>query len=510
MRNTALLIAIGLLSACDNAPVIDVAGESLVGQYVEDGRVAAFLGVPFADPPVGALRWRAPQPVSTKRAKRRVREFAPACMQTMRILDWYRSMAVQFGGSEDYYEDLEVSEDCLYLNIWTAALETDRKLPVMVWIHGGSNKSGWSYEPNYHGHKLAQEGVVVVSVAYRQGVFGFLSHPEMPAAEPAANFALWDIVAALRWIRLHIAEFGGDPERVTLFGESAGAQNILALMFADAADGLFHRAVLQSTAGFGLRRMSTLRDEQMRGLGLAAALGLPEEGSLAALRQVPADRVLDVYTETFPDHYHAPATDGQLLRNPTWESLHRDDWRGRELIIGTNDHEWYSSIPESLHWEDVDYGSAVDIVRDEADPRRAMDRLRTAATMLCPSQHAAALANTRGAKAHMYHFTRVREDAAGKSLGAYHGAEYPYVFGTHDAYMTTSGADLELQAVMQRYWTQFAASGNPNSGHTPDWPRFERPELLVQELGDRVFTKSAPEPELCARFEDWLTTRATD
>ena len=260
MRKFIAVLALLTLTGCDSAPIVNVDGEVLSGMYVEGGKVAAFLGVPFAEPPVGDLRWRAPQALATKVERREVTEFAPACMQTMRILDWYRWMAEQFGDSADYYDDLEVSEDCLYLNIWTPTLAADTNLPVMVWIHGGSNKSGWSYERNYYGHKLAQEGVVVVSVAYRQGPFGFLSLSDLPDDEPRANFGYWDLIASLQWLQDNIIEFGGDPDRVTLFGESAGAENVLVLMFADAADGLFHRGIMQSSAGFGLVRMSTLAD----------------------------------------------------------------------------------------------------------------------------------------------------------------------------------------------------------------------------------------------------------
>ena len=510
-----LVLTFILLTGCgSSAPAVSVNGEMLTGKYIEDGKVAAFLGVPFAEPPVGTLRWRAPQPVVTKLKERPVREFAPACMQTMRILDWYRWMAEQFGASPDYYEDLEISEDCLYLNVWTPTLEPDAKLPVMVWIHGGSNKSGWSYEKNYHGDKLAQEDVVVVSVAYRQGVFGFLSHPELPDNEPQANFGYWDLVASLEWIRDNVKEFGGDPERVTLFGESAGAANILTLMFAPAADGLFHRGILQSSAGFGIKRMSTLDEEQRRGLGLAEALGMTADNSLAAMRAVPAEQVLDVYTATYPDYYHSPAIDGQLLFRSTWESVHTEGFAGRQLILGSNYHEYYSSTAEDTTWDDVsrkgadliegiDYEAALEIVRSEADPRRAMDRLITAASMLCASQHVAATMTANRHDAWMYHFTRTREDEVGQALGAYHGSEYPYVFGMHDAYMTTNETDLALEEIVQQYWVRFAATGNPNGSSTPDWPRFEAPSFRVQELGDEVLSKPAPEAELCGLFEEW-------
>lgn len=507
------------VSACDRAPVVDAGGEALHGKYVEDGKVAAFLGVPFAEPPVGDLRWRAPQPLSNSVTKRIVTGFAPACMQSMRILDWYRSMAEQFGGSADYYEDLQVSEDCLYLNVWTPSLQSDANLPVMVWVHGGSNKSGWSYELNYHGHKLAQQNVVVVSVGYRQGVFGFLSHPELPRDEPVANFAYWDLLASLQWIQDNIGQFGGDPTRVTMFGESAGAENILALLAIDQTRDVLHRGVAQSTAGFGLTRMSTLAEEEARAAGLADALGLPASNNLAELRAVPADQLLAIYDETFADHYHSPAIDGQLLLESTWRSIKGGALFGRELIIGTNDHEWYASVAEDTTWDDVakrssnltkgmDYESALDIVRDEQDPRRALDRLRTASSMLCPSMHVAASVNNAGGNAWMYHFTRTPEGRNGVSLGAYHGAEYAYVFDTHDPYFALNDKDRVLQRVMQDYWANFARSGNPNGDGVTEWPRHAAPDFDVQELGDEVFAKTSPEPELCALFEDGLAGRA--
>ena len=270
MLKTLTVFSFLLLLGCDRAPGVEVDGEILLGKYVEDGTIAAFLGVPFAEPPTGDLRWRSPQPLKNRVSRRTVVDFAAACMQTMRILDWYRYMAETFGGSRDYYRDLEISEDCLYLNVWTPTLKHDASLPVMVWVHGGSNRSGWSYEPNYHGHKLAREDVVVVSVAYRVGAFGFLSHDEIPPDDAVANFALWDLIASLQWVQQNIAKFGGDPGRVTMFGESSGAENILALMFAAGTDGLFHRAILESTAGYGLRRSPSLADEQQRGRDLAA------------------------------------------------------------------------------------------------------------------------------------------------------------------------------------------------------------------------------------------------
>lgn len=509
-----LLLACTLaIAACERAPLVEVNGETLQGMYVEDTGVAAFLGVPFAEPPVGELRWRAPQALSSRVAKRMVTEFAPACMQTMRILDWYRWLAEQLGGSGDYYADLQVSEDCLYLNIWTPTLAADAKLPVMIWVHGGSNKSGWSYEPNYHGHNLALQDVVVISIAYRQGVFGFLSHPELPRDEPVANFALWDMLAALNWVNEHAEKFGGDPGRVTMFGESAGAENILALMATNKVDGVLHRGVTQSTAGFGKDRMSTLADEEARAAGLAAALELPAADNLAALRAVPAEEILAAYTEAFPDYYHSPAIDEQLFEVPIWALIEGDALHGRELIIGSNDDEWYASTAEDTDWNDVadqagklfekaDPELVLAAVQDEPDPRRALDRLRTATSMLCSSQQVAARVNAAGGSAWMYHFTRAPVGINGLTQRAYHGAEYPYIFATRDPYFQESEIDAALQQAMQSYWVNFAKRGDPNGERLTDWPRFAPPDFPVQELGDEVFTKSAPEPELCALYAE--------
>ncbi|MDJ0812264.1 MAG: carboxylesterase family protein [Woeseiaceae bacterium] len=506
MRALLASILLLLLAGCSKAPQVSVDGELLVGQY--EGAVAAFRGIPFADPPVGELRWKAPQPPASRAERRDASEFAPACMQTMRILDWYRYMAETFGASRDYHADLDVSEDCLYLNVWTRSLNPDARLPVMVWIHGGSNKSGWSYEDNYRGHVLASQNVVVVSVAYRHGLFGFLSHPDLATADATANFGLWDLVAALQWIQENIEIFGGDPDRVTLFGESAGAQNILALMMSEPARDLFHRGILQSNATFGLS-MHGLGEEMQRGAALAELVGA---GSMDELRKIDAARLLDVYTENFDDYYHLAAIDQQLIHRSTWDSILNGGFGDHEIMIGTNRDEWLDSVGD-VSGADVEETAAkhpqiggIDAlpwVAGETDPRRAMDRLVTAAEMVCPSQSLAARRTASGGKAWVYWFTRQRQDAGGEKVGVYHGAEYPYIFGVHDDYMTTTDDDRRLSALMQRYWINFATSGNPNGHGLHEWPLFARPGPQMQELGDTVRAVPAIEPEMCAAFERW-------
>jgi len=490
---------------------VDVDGESLSGAQDALGNLA-FKGVPYAEPPVGELRWQKPQPLQTKQAERDATEFAPACMQSMRILEWYRGLAETFGASPDVFGDLVTSEDCLYLNIWTPDLHPAAPLPVMVYVHGGSNVSGWSYEPNYQGSVLAGQGVVVVSIAYRLGVFGFFSHPE--AAD--ANFGLWDQLAALEWVQRHIARFGGDPNHVTLFGESAGAQDALALLTSSRAQGLFQRAILQSTAGFGIGSKSepSLADERGRGMATAALFGYEGAGSLDKLRQVPAAILLRTYEDAMAGYYHSPAIDNALLREPVWRAIVADHLAKIPIIIGTNADEWYASTPADAGPETVreriaasaylNSPLALQVIEPEGDPREALDRIDSAEFMLCPSQSLAARLTARRGNAWVYYFARIRDGAAGATVRAYHGAELPYVFGTHDPWMVTTEADLRLSRQMMAYWTRFAATGNPNADDLPHWSPFAEADGPVMVFADETAESPPQEAVLCSIFRQSL------
>jgi para-nitrobenzyl esterase len=491
---------------------LEVAGEKLVGQQIEGTDISVFRGIPFAEPPTGDLRWQAPQPLHNKLATRDATQFAPACMQQMGILEWYRDMAEWFGSTRDEFGDLAVSEDCLYLNIWTPNLDDSAELPVMVYIHGGSNDSGWAYEPDYHGHVLAERGVVLVSIAYRLGVFGFFAHPEIEG-EAQANFGLWDQVAALEWIQENIARFGGDPDRVTIFGESAGAQDVLALMTSPVTDELFHGGIMQSNAGFGLgqRTAASLGIEQQRGVETAKVFGFEGPGSLAKLKAVPADELLQKYTDAFPSYYHAPAVDGVVVDKSIWETIDKGELGNRPFIIGNNDDEWHDLIPADADAAALDrtFISSTYIntdeakahIADEASYRRAIDRVATANGMTCPTQYLAA----RYDSAWVYHFTRIREGKGGEKLRAYHGAELPYTFGTHPSWMPTTDVDRVLTDQILGYWTAFAATGNPNAEGLPKWPTFMPNGKQVMEFGDAAQVKDAPEPVLCRIFWQSVT-----
>ena len=512
MSKRALLAVVSfLVTACapPPAPTVTAGGEQLVGTRADNG-ILVFRGIPFAEPPVGNLRWQKPRPHTPMAEARDATSFAPACMQAPRILEWYRDLAETFGASRDVFADLEVSEDCLYLNVWTPSTQPRQKLPVVVYVHGGSNSSGWSYEPNYHGHALATRDVVVVSIAYRLGVFGFFSHPELDHA----NYGLWDQVLALEWIRDNIAAFGGDPARVMLFGESAGAQNVLALMASDLAKPLFHSAALQSTAGFGIGRRGspTLADEQARGEQLATRFGFDGPGSLGPLRALPADELFRQYDEQFDGYYHSPAVDGELLRNPVWDVIIDGELSPIPFIIGSNADEWYSSTPSDVMSDDLpdrvaekrflNSDDALAEIIIEEDPREAIDRLDSAEYMLCPSQSLAAMQTALNGNAWFYHFSRVRDGDAGAAVRAYHGAELPYVFGTHDTWMTTTDRDRSLARQMMRYWVNLATHGDPNDERLSYWPPFTSPDGAAMIFGDTTDTGPPPEPVLCQLFDE--------
>jgi para-nitrobenzyl esterase len=505
-----LLTAIRVVAA--EAPLVRVNNEQLQGLWTDESKaVAVFKGVPFAAPPTGALRWRAPQPHQPREGVQPAQAFAPGCMQDSHIIDWYADVAKVFGsGADATARPNGVSEDCLYLNVWTPNPAGDAKLPVMIWFHGGSNKGGWSYEPNYIGANLAQKGVVVVTVTYRLGPFGFFAHPALTATDDdqaVANFGWLDQLAALKWNHAHIAAFGGDPDNVTAMGESSGAGDLANMLGTEIAAGVYQRAIAQSPAA-NLVERSSLNDERRNGARLAEELGIAnDDDAIEKLRQVPAEQILVASEQILPGHYFEVVVDDVTFRQAPLETLRRKKNIGIDLLIGTNKDEWYMYYAEDTDWDDVDQWlednapSAAErlLVRvaDETDPRRALDRLETAKNMLCPNRRAAARITAAGGRVWFYHFTRQRRGAGGDKLGAYHGAEIPYVFDTHDAWLPTTSIDRRLTDAVMDYWVQFARSGDPNLPGRPQWPQYRHDRPVVLELGDNIRVIPPVDAELC-------------
>lgn len=482
--------------------------------------IAVFRGIPFAQAPIGALRWQAPQAHIPRPGPQDATEFADACMQGPHIVDWYKDLVVAFERDPAVVQSPPFSEDCLYLNIWTPALNVastqapkadTKKLPVMVWIHGGSNKGGWAYEPNYLGHALAQQQVVVVSIAYRLGVFGFFAHPQLSQQQAiSANFGLLDQIAALKWIQQHIHAFGGDAQNITVFGESAGAANIAYLIASPLAKGLFQRAIHQS-AGFQMAAHNSRVAEEPLGVALATELNIdPHKPAIEQLRAIDAQQLLAATEKAYAGHYFAPLIDQHVLQDEPLQTFATQQQNSVSLMIGSNAHEWYMYLDEATDHDAVnDYIDAntepagqlalKQWAQQQADPRLALDRLTTAREMLCPSYYMAARVAENN-RSWVYFFSQQRAGKGGAALKAYHGAEIAYVFDTHDDWLPTSKSDQALTTLMVQYWSNFAKSGDPNGDKLPDWPQYTDRSAAAMELGNNVGAIPLPEPLLC----QWL------
>ncbi len=447
-----------------------------------NGGVAVFKGLPYAAAPVGALRWRAPQSASAWSGTRDATRFGPACIQK-------RGPSLEGGG-----EVGPTSEDCLSVNVWTPRAEPGAALPVMVWIHGGAFVIGSGSLPFTDGTALARRGVVVVSFNYRLGPLGFVVHPalerEGASPPPAANFGLQDQIAALRWVQRHIAPFGGDPKRVTIFGESAGAQSVLALMASPPARGLFQQAIAQSPYGLPSH---TREKARATGIKLANALGLPgARASAAQLRAVPAERFT---TLEDPKLTLAPSPvigDAVLPR-----SLIATFRAGRQakvpLVIGSNSDEASVATAFGISGDAVirQLGAAKLFVtphypdlKDETELGRQVVR----DAVFGAFARRISVLNAPHAPTWRYYFSRRAEGVAATQPGVPHGGEIAVVFGTGDTCGCTAApwteADRAASQQVAERWVAFARTGRPDAADGPRWPRDGRLAGTVLEFGD--------------------------
>lgn len=504
------LIALAFASctpAGPGRPVATTAGSVIHGTWTGGGDIAAFLGIPFAAPPVASNRWKEPGP-APRVPELDASRYAPGCMQGPHMVEWYKDLVADFGGDPDTFPVPEFSEDCLYLNLWTPRLEKDAGLPVMVWIHGGAHRGGWSYEPNYLGEPLAQQGVVVVSIAYRLDVFGFFSHPELDVS----NFGLLDQVAALRWVRDNVSAFGGDKDNITVFGESAGAASIGFLLASPLAEGLFRRAIHQS-AGYELVNFDTRAEYLEQGAALERQVLKPRNQSgIDALREIAAGELLVAAENVFADYRPDIVVDGRTVTEVLRRSLDHDRLQPVDLLIGSNADEWLMYLDESSAerelvsrleaYKPANREAVLEELGYESTAVRKLDRLVTAHEFVCPSLLLATNLQQKRKNAFVYYFDRVRPGEKSAALGAYHGAEIPYVFDRHDEWLPTADLDREIGRKMMEYWVSFARTGSPNADGLPEWPSFEPSSASTLEIGDTVRSTRHPEATLCEVLAD--------
>ena len=445
-----------------------------------------YKGVPYAAPPLGDLRWRPPDPVKPWTGVRDATEFAPACMQIGKTMPGETPPAV--------------NEDCLYLNIWAPA--TAKGLPVYVWIHGGGYSNGSASMPLYRGDRLAHKGVIVVTIAYRLGPFGYLVHPELTRESThgaSGNYGLLDQLAALQWIQRNIAAFGGDPKQVTLAGQSAGSMAVSILMASPLAKGLFQRAIGESGGLFEpvqIAPMYLLAGAEHQGEKYFASLGA---GSLADMRKLAADKLLE---GTASEITH-PIVDGYVLSASPYETFAAGRQNDVPLLVGSNADEARSltqvdNVKATTFSADLEqsfgplpppiiaaYPHATD-----AEARRArldLERdLRFGWDMWAWARLQAA---TGHSAVYYYSFTQQPP-----GWGASHFAEMWYVFDhLGQAPWKPSQSDQRLAQMMSDYWIEFARSGNPNGAHRPLWRPLVGDEGPVQYLGETI--TSGPPPD---------------
>jgi para-nitrobenzyl esterase len=486
----------------DAAPVKTKAG-LVEGEATTDGSVRVFRGIPFAAPPVGELRWKAPQPVAPWHGVRAAKEYGTRCLQ---------------GKLFDDISFPNLGEDCLTLNVWTPAKSASERLPVMVWIHGGGFQAGAGSEPRHDGEAFARQGVVLVHFNYRLGVFGFLAHPELTkeAGGSSGNYGLLDQVAALQWVRDNVAAFGGDPKNVTIFGESAGSFAVSALMASPLAKGLFHRAIGESGAFFsgGILRLQPLAASEQQGLSFARTLAAE---SLAALRAKAGDEVLQAALKVQP--WFGPNLDGRVLTEPVADTFAAGRQARVPLLAGWNADEIRAAVtlapekPTAARFvEDTRkrFGAAAEAILKAYPATTDAEALESAAalgsdvfigyvTWKWMEAHAA----TGQSPIFRYSFDRKIPVEPGRvqggrpvtsaDIGARHAGEIEYVFGTLELSLPKvpwQASDRALSQAMTAYWANFARGGDPNGKGLPQWPRYDSGRAVLR-LDETI--RSAPE-----------------
>jgi para-nitrobenzyl esterase len=447
--------------------------------------VRVFKGVPFATPPVGDLRWKAPKAAAQWSGVRAADKFSPTCMQR--------------GGAGGGLR--QVSEDCLYLNIYTAAKTTKEHRPVMVWIHGGALTSGAG--SLYDGEALAKKGVVVVTVNYRLGVFGFMAHPELTKESDrnaSGNYGLLDQVAALEWVQKNIAAFGGDPKRVTIFGESAGSWSVNYLMASPLARGLFQRVIGESGAEFAPARK--LADAEQAGLKLAGA------DSIAALRAKSADDI-----QKLGGAQTAANVDGWFLPEDVYTIFSKGKQSDVPVLIGSNSDEGTMFTPASAtaatfrQTAEKRYGAEADaflnlypFTNDEEAWASQAASMRDQVFGWEMRTWARAQTKTGKSKVYMYYFSRV-PPGKNRAKGAFHGSEIAYVFGnlkiapfagSSEEPRPWTDQDRKLASDMSSYWVNFAATGDPNGKGLLKWPAYHAKDDMLMGFGDTIEVKPVP------------------
>ena len=514
--------------AAPSAPTVHLNTGAIFG--TTSNTITSFKGVPYAAPPVGSLRWREPQPVAPWTGVRDATQPSHPCMQSLAGTDSFiQPLAADYGASYTV-QKLDPSEDCLYLNVWTPQLQPDAHLPVMVWLHGGSNRVGSGSEPGYDGTNLAHNGVIVVTINYRLGILGFFAHPELTAESPhhsSGNYGLLDQIAALRWVQQNIAQFGGDPGNVTLFGESAGSVDATILMTSPLTWKLFRRVIAESGPAFGLGLARTVSYMEPLGVAVGKEAGAQSGSQLALLRQLPAPKLAEMENRLIATTFkgydpNASIIDGWVLPQSPARAYAIGKLQPVDLLVGLNAREFSAfrvvaaaataklpqpppkaSVSQQLsqfadtarplygHWTNIAVTTYFTRILMHGAP--AVDQATNDIGAACPIGAEAALTTTAGNHAFVYLFSRSVPGKGESDLGAFHSLEIPYVFNAFQVrtfnWLPFNSTDTQLSKTIQAYWTNFAKTGDPNGPGLPHWSPWntdKEPYINFSQKGEAV------------------------
>ena len=483
------------------------------GIYNSKTGIYAYKGIPFAKAPVSDLRWKAPQPEEKWEGTVDATEFGPICMQgePVPFSMWTREFIAPAG---------KMSEDCLNLNIWTKEGFVNSKRPVIVFIHGGGFSSGSGSVPIYNGENMAKKDVVFVTINYRVGILGFLAHPELTeesANSASGNYGLMDQVAALKWVQNNISNFGGDPNNVTIAGQSAGSFSVNYLVASPLASGLFHRAIAESGAALlpsaRLAMDNTLSSAEERGLNAASSLGV---SGISEMRELPADSILSAQGQ-----FGAPVIDGYVIPDQIYSLFEEGNYNDVPLLTGWNEDEGFSfgqPLTADQFRQNIqnDFGEFSDEILElfpaetDSAAQRSQKDLSMLNTFGLQNWKWAQMQNQTGdSPVYLYHFTRdVPYTSEQQDFGAFHTGEVPYAYNTlHTSNRPWEQTDRELAETMAAYWVSFAEDGDPNGEGLPEWPVAKSNEYQTIFFGDSLHIDTVPMREQLELLDKIYTER---
>ena len=472
-RTACLIFVPAVLSSSPLIAADQVTTDAGVVEGTTQSHIHIYKGIPFAAPPIGSLRWKEPQPVASWKGTLAATKFGARCMQG----PIYSDMVFRDNGP---------SEDCLYLNVWTPADSAEAHLPVMVWIYGGGFQAGAVSEPRQDGENLAKKGVVVVSFNYRLSIFGFLAHPDLTKESEhhaSGNYGLLDQVAALEWVHRNIAAFGGDPQNVTIFGESAGSFSVSGLVASPLGKDLFERAIGESGSMLPSpgRPEVTLTKAEAAGQDFGKSLGAD---SIAAMRAMPAEKLLQATLKahaffwTDIDGYFLPESAAAIYGSGKQNHVPLlAGWNANEEGIGGGKPpatvKSWTARAHAMYGDKADEFLKLFPASDDAEARKSADAFAADMFIALGTWEWIQAQQATGSPVYRYHFEQAPPIKDGPSRGAYHSAEIEYVFEALPSKdYPWRPEDMKLSDMMSSYWTNFAKSGDPSGPGLPKWPAY--------------------------------------